>query len=345
MMDISVHISQLLFHHECVILPNFGGFVCNYKPAYIQTVQHKFHPPSKQISFNKNLVANDGLLTHYVSKKEQVSYDEALKKIEGFVLTLKTKLRTNKEVTIEDIGTFVMDNENRIHFEPSLTENYLLSSYGLTPIQVSPIQRKNYEEKIVEQVKTLPQHKSSVKKWAAAAAIIIPLGFLAFWIPTKYDLSQNINYAKLNPFVEEKAASYSPRTDLTTFEHDDVLSLKESINTAAGDEKYLTFSWLKDEQPITISLTDKYIAEADTTKVVINKTNLRYHIIAGCFSEKKNANKMVKQLKNKGFDAWIVGKRKGLWTVSYNSHSTRQQALDALASAKSDNNKAWMLEM
>ena len=83
----------------------------------------------------------------------------------------------------------------------------------------------------------------------------------------------------------------------------------------------------------------------DTTKVVITKTHLRYHIIAGCFSEKKNANKMVKQLKNKGFDAWIVGKRKGLWTVSYNSHSTRQQALDALALAKSDNSKAWILEM
>ena len=27
------------------------------------------------------------------------------------------------------------------------------------------------------------------------------------------------------------------------------------------------------------------------------------------------------------------------------THSTRQQALDALASAKSDNSKAWLLEM
>lgn len=339
------HISQLLFHHECVILPNFGGFVCNYKPAYIQSVQHKIHPPSKQITFNKNLINNDGLLVNFIADKEGIAYEKALKKIEEFVRSVKSKLRLEQEVSFEDIGTFVMDNEGRIYFEPSKNENYLLSSFGLSSIQVTPITREKYEDKIVAQVKALPNNKSNVRKWVAAAAVIIPLGFFAFWIPTKYDLSSNINYAKLNPFTTEKTAIYTPSkvdfSDETT-----VASLSDELSKIdAVKTPYLTFSWIEEQQPITIALMEKQVAIADTTRVVKTSIPLRYHIIAGCFSEKKNAKKMVKKLKNKGFDAWIVGQRKGLWTVSYNSFTTRKQAIDALIFAKSDNDKAWILEM
>lgn len=337
------HISQLLFHHECVILPNFGGFVCNYKPAYIQSVQHKIHPPSKQITFNKNLINNDGLLVNFVADKEGVAYEQALKKIENFVLSVKSKLKLEQEVCFEDIGTFVMDKEGRIYFEPSSSENYLLTAYGLTSIQVTPIVREKYEEKIVAQVKALPKNKSNVRKWVAAAAVIIPLGFFAFWIPTKYDLSSNINYAKLNPFTEEKPATYSP-SEVTLPEESHLASLSDELSKA-DSTPYLSFSWIKDQEPITIALEEKHIAVADTTRVAKKNIPLRYHIIAGCFSEKKNAKKMVKKLKSKGFEAWIVGQRKGLWTVSYNSFTTREKAVDALAFAKADNDKAWILEM
>lgn len=346
MQAISEYISQLLFYHECVILPNFGGLVGNYKPAYVQTIQHKFHPPSKQITFNKNLINNDGLLAHYIAKKENCSYNEALKEIDAFVLTIKTKLKTTKAFTLGEIGMFVTDNENRIHFEPSLNENYLLSSYGLTTFRANPIKRETYEERISEQIKISSQQKTSIKKWVAAAAILIPLGFLTLWLPIHYDLSKEINYAKLNPFVtvSEKAV-YTQRKAFTSFnEDDDLMLLENQLKNDTTQSKYLPFSWIKNEPPITIALNKTEIAKADTTSVVLKK-HFRYHIVAGCFSEKKNAKRMVNQLKEKGFEAWIIGQRKGLWTVSYNSFTSRKEAVDALALAKLDNQKAWMLEM
>ena len=44
-MKIEEHISELLFEHDCVIVPDFGGFVCNYAPARIDPVKHLFEPP------------------------------------------------------------------------------------------------------------------------------------------------------------------------------------------------------------------------------------------------------------------------------------------------------------
>ena len=47
MLEITKYIQELLFVHDCVILPGFGGFVANYRPAKIDENQQIVHPPSK----------------------------------------------------------------------------------------------------------------------------------------------------------------------------------------------------------------------------------------------------------------------------------------------------------
>ncbi len=77
-MDISLHISSLLFEHECVVVPGLGGFVSNYSPARIHPVQHLFQPPSKTILFNPELKNNDGLLAKFIAENEKTSFYDAL---------------------------------------------------------------------------------------------------------------------------------------------------------------------------------------------------------------------------------------------------------------------------
>ncbi len=49
------YISELLFLHDCVIVPEFGGFVGNRKPAQLNKTTGGLTPPSKQVLFNTNL--------------------------------------------------------------------------------------------------------------------------------------------------------------------------------------------------------------------------------------------------------------------------------------------------
>ena len=90
-MKLEQYISELLYQYDCVVVPGLGGFVANYKSATIQPIQNTFSPPSKSISFNKNLNANDGLLANLIAQKEGVIFDVAIKKIDYYCKTKKCK--------------------------------------------------------------------------------------------------------------------------------------------------------------------------------------------------------------------------------------------------------------
>jgi nucleoid DNA-binding protein len=344
-MKLDQHISQLLFQYDCVIVPNLGGFVANYKPASIQPIKNTFYPPSKGISFNKNLINNDGLLVNAICKANKTSYEEASKIVEEAVLMMKATLKKNNKLVVENVGVLFYDKENRIQFEPSTDVNYLLESFGLSSFQQFPVQHETIEEKIVKTVKETPvialHQKKNSKKWIAAAIITIPLAFFAFWLPTKYDLGADLNYANLNPFKTLAEPVYVARTTVPVFEDlakDDVKTTIESVNE---NNPTASVAFLKEEEPIVVKMEETAI---DTTRVEMPKVKLRFHIVGGCFSEERNAKKLVRKLNKAGFNAWIIGKRKGLYAVSYNSFETRQEAVDALASAQNHNSKAWILE-
>jgi cell division septation protein DedD len=134
---------------------------------------------------------------------------------------------------------------------------------------------------------------------------------------------------------------YVARTTAPVFEDlakDDVKTTIESVNE---NNPTASVSFLKEEEPIIVKMEETAI---DTTRVEIPKVKLKFHIVGGCFSEEHNAKKLVRKLNKAGFNAWIIGKRKGLYAVSYNSFETRNEAVDALASAQNHNSKAWILE-
>jgi hypothetical protein len=63
-------IRELLFEQECVVLPGFGGFITNYKSAEIDYITNILSPPTKAISFNRQLRNDDGILTHAIQFAE-----------------------------------------------------------------------------------------------------------------------------------------------------------------------------------------------------------------------------------------------------------------------------------
>ena len=347
-MKIEHYISELLYQYDCVVVPGLGGFVTNYKSATIQSIQNTFSPPSKSISFNKNLNANDGLLANLIAQKEGSNFDFALQKIEAEVLVIHQDLKQKKRVVLHNIGTLFLDGENRTQFEPQLSVNYLLGSYGLAVFQKQPIQRNTIEEKISNQFvdKTSPLvvvQSGKSKQWMYSAALAI-LTFGVGWAASSSDLNANLNYANLNPFKNNEKTLYSPSKQVEFVEESSIEnSIKNQIAAADETVYFLSVTFEKEENPIVVQLREKPTAEAVSTYVAVAKQELQYHIVAGCFSEKRNAKKMVRKLKKQGFDSFIVGKRKGLWAVSYNSFVTRKEAVNALDFAQDHNKKAWIL--
>jgi len=159
-MQLSNHISKLLFQHDCVTVPGFGSFIGNYKSAEYDFKEEKFHPPFKQISFNAQIKDNDGLLAKLISSELNLSYDDALKKIHQEVISWSQKLQS-QTLLLKSIGELYLNSEKSIVFVPIKTVNHLKDSFGLAPIYISQLTQKSIDS---DKIKHIPAYLKPVNQ-------------------------------------------------------------------------------------------------------------------------------------------------------------------------------------
>ena len=138
-MDISVYLIELLRLHDCVIVPDLGGFVANYRPAEMDLASNSFSPPRKEIIFSSKLDKNDGLLVNHISESEGVGYLEARLIVSEFVDEVKSRLENGEKIVFSKIGTLQYDRNERLIFEIEIHENLLLDAFGLEGFQFPQI--------------------------------------------------------------------------------------------------------------------------------------------------------------------------------------------------------------
>ena len=141
-MVLETYIRDLMLRYDCVIVPDFGGFITNRISAAIDQKSHTFYPPTKQLGFNHHLTHNDGLLANYIATEENISFEQATHKIVETVIRWNQQVKTNT-LLLDKIGAFHLNEKNQLIFNPVITENYLLSSFGLASFEAPTITRKD----------------------------------------------------------------------------------------------------------------------------------------------------------------------------------------------------------
>lgn len=124
------YIEQLLYLHDCVIIPNFGGFIGVHASASIDEKTGNITPPSKHIVFNKYLQQNDGLLINWISRKDEIPYEKAERRLTLFQEELKIRLNQKQQIDFGKIGIFSTDKRFNIIFTPS-NHNFLIEAIGM----------------------------------------------------------------------------------------------------------------------------------------------------------------------------------------------------------------------
>ena len=351
-MDIVHYIGKLLFEHNCVIVPDFGGFVAEYKSAQIHPTQHIFNPPSKSIAFNKNLKNNDGLLANFIAKNENITFENAETHIKQFVSYCKSELQNDNKVTLKNIGQFSFDVERNLQFVPETSVNYLLDTFGLASFQFPAIKRDTISEKIERKIKNdrpsipLSKAKKRTFKLKYIALAIIPLIITAAGIlvyNSNFSNNSSFQYSNVN-LIPDHSSNITPNPASTEIATTPDISDSETAPTG--------------EIALEENIQEEAVSKADTEILAPKKQDPpkpknvkpikkkgRYHIIGGAFAHFPNAKKLVERLKSKGFDAEIVDVTKGgLHRVSFGSCQSRQEAKNELSKIKTNHqNDAWLL--
>ena len=345
MTGIDKYISELLFDHDCVILPGVGGFLTNYSGARIHPVRHSFQPASRTLVFNANLRTNDGLLIDYVSRKEGIPYQEASVKVNDYAMVIMRELEDGKTVELENIGSCRMGSEKNIIFSPDESSNFLADAFGL-PSFVSPaIKRETVRQRLEKQLTPTPSAPRVEKKrslrpvanWAAILAIPITAAMLLYMFnPTIID-GPGKSYATFVPTIKfDKAEPVKIESKAAEFSKFRIIPEKPATSNEQPE--------INIQHPAS-SMQDPVSPDPRTVSPAPVLT--KYQIVVGAFSRYSNAEKYLARLLDKKYDASIVGEsRTGLTRVAINGSNNKQEAISLMYTVRESlNPSAWLLRI
>jgi len=329
--SVAHYISELLFLHDCVIIPEFGGFVGNRKPAQLNKTTNILTPPSKQILFNTNLKTNDGLLITHIANEEGITQKSAKQNVTDFVNKSKTALSNSKILRIAKIGLFTIGKEGNIIFSQDSLTNYSLESFGMestykkTLVREIPIEKKASGK--TRKIRTKRRKSNTLLR---AAAVMIPLIALSYLSISQQEKINTVytQIATLNPFATTEISKTPIK--ITTPK-----AISEKATVAIKKRK-------KGKRKKGKRKKGKRTPIIKKTEVAVNTSKKPYYIIAGAFTQQNNANKMLQKLTQNNYNAEIIEGEK-LLRVSYDSFYNKEEAILALTKIKQENPEAWLL--
>lgn len=113
---IASYIQELLSENNRVIVPGFGAFLVRATSKFKDAKE--LSKKLNDIYFSPFLKFNDELLVNYITKKEEISKDEAIKKINDFTEVIKNDIEKGEVFEIKDFGVFAIE-EGKIQFTPA----------------------------------------------------------------------------------------------------------------------------------------------------------------------------------------------------------------------------------
>lgn len=307
MTTVQNHIKELLFEQDCVVIPDFGGFVTNFDCAKINSTNRFIAPPQKWLAFNALLKNDDGLLSNYIAKEENISLSQANLKVKTFVEDTRRYLKFDKTYSIDGLGTFSQNDEERIQFQPKTSNNFYSESFGMENVFLKKSESLQNELQLVlspnvvsnttvQQVFAADDREPMAEVLEDEEAYTYQRGRFSKVLPYVYGIvgsimlfsviyfldNQNSNLSSLNPFQSQKNAQLVAKP---------IVKEEVAVITSKLENEIET-------KPITETKIVP-IVELKNTKT---ETNNSFFIITGSFGSKQNAKKLLNTLKNKGFE-------------------------------------------
>ena len=320
-MGVEHYLNELLYRYNCVVIPGFGAFLTQKKSAVLHKASNTFYPPTKVLSFNKQLTSNDGLLVSYMAQAEKKGYEAMLQTVSETVANWNVLLQKGDTLPLPNVGELWLNAEGNMQFQPSEKVNYLTSSFGFAPFVSKSVTREVLKEEVVALEEKIPfaitpearatHALRPYLKYAAIFLLALSTGLAGY---TTYQ-----NKIETQQLVEEAAQErvYKHIQEATFF-----------------DTSPLELPTLN----LDMTVTGKKMAKTPA------KGQKIHHVIAGAFRYKTNADKKIRQLKRRGFNPSYIGTNKfGLYMVAYESFTDSKEALRSLKDIRRTQSRdAWL---
>ena len=364
--EIERHIEILLLDNDCVIVPGLGGFTAHHVEARFDESDDVFLPPLRTLGFNQQLKINDSLLVQSYIEAYDISYPEALRRIEGEVEELRQRLANDGYYEMTDIGVLEMNEDGNIIFTPCeagiLTpELYGLSSFEMQPLMAeesttsassTQVQKPNVEPTpitttVFDQVRQKEETSANdagqdtdndedaekticIKvSWLRNAGIAAAAAVLLFFVifPISHSGLKNVNIGDFN------GTSFFSKLMPKDSQMNNI-NISEIKASAKDSSRQSVKDSVKDIVKDSIKVIEPKV-KSDTFCIVL----------ASCIPQ-KNAERYVEQLHKKGFDKAYAMVNKKMVRVIYGNYTSETDAYNDLQKIRSNDEfeQAWILK-
>jgi hypothetical protein len=335
--QIERHIEALLLENDCVIVPGMGGFMAHHIDATYSEEEQMFLPPQRTIGFNPQLTMNDSLLVQSFIEVYDISYPDALDRIESEVRELRQRLETEGEYEMHNLGTLSFGEEGQLLFRPCEAGILTPSLYGLDTFEMPVLEesgqtaasgkgdnakgtRKVKDEKAKPQQDGLIRHDSLVipLSWVRGTVATVAAAIAFFFIVTPVANS----YKEAGQGVVEHSAFFP-------------FEMKN-----APVENVIT------EQQVQMEATEETPSE-EAVEVEMPAPTKNFTLVLASYVTQKGADGLNKRLAKKGFNEGGVYTSNHVTRVIYGSFATQEEAYAALKELRqqsSDFAEAWVFE-
>ena len=331
--ELDRHIEILLLSNDCVIVPDLGGFMAHHVCAHYDEDEALFLPPLRTLGFNPQLKINDSLLAQSYVEAYDISYPEALQRIEDEVTELKMHLQNEGSYELTDIGVLSLNDEGNYLFTPC--EAGILSPrlYGLSSFEMPiitptaniislnlPKETLEVDEVDEEEDENVVKIKFSwIRNTVAVAAVLLAMFILA--LPTGNTEIMTRTISNINSNILFGMMSKDTNTSKIEVKRTDIVKMPVKVDTIVKKD--------------TVQLVQK---------VVTDSVRKGYCIVLASYVSEQNAQLFIEHLKSKGLDSTEIFINNNIRRVIYGNYPTPNDAYIALQSIHSHKElaEAWV---
>ena len=383
--ELERHIEILLLSNDCVIVPGLGGFMTHHVEARYDERDNMFLPPLRTLGFNPQLNINDSLLAQSYIEAYDISYPEALQRIEDEVNELRQHLQNEGSYELNDIGLLELNDEGKYVFTPCEAGILTPALYGLSSFEMKPLEQpvvkpapvvvqepqpieEPFEEPVEQPVaqvidmepepetETIDEQEepddvvrikySWIRNAVAAAAILVAIFILA--LPSGKTDVMTRSISNLNNGLFFGLNSKDTNTSKISIE-------KNSRSEECG---------VRSENTQKADSIAKSVAEAQAKSVAdsaalssatgnpaplstLETPQKTICIVLASYVSMRNANAFIERLQKQGFDQAEIFERNNIRRVIYGHYASEEAAHDDLRRfhRQSETAEAWIMSL
>jgi hypothetical protein len=336
--------------------------MAHYSEAHYDDRDQMFLPPMRTLGFNPALKMNDSLLAQSYIEAYDISYPEAILRIEDEVSELRQHIENEGSYELNDLGILKMNEYGNYEFEPCEAGILTPTLYGLSTVEMEPLANMTssfveaktrpikvesilendaketvHEEKAQEVEMSSSYFKDdnddkvhipvSVLRNIMAAAIAI-FGF--FLISTPLNNGSSKEMSMLN-FDTETLTRILPKATIQGNAEVKGMKASEVHNDAV----------VKYDNETTDNINK------ETVSVEREKTVPYYTLVLASQVSKKNASLYVEKLHKAGFNEAKIFTSHSSTRVIFNRYKTEAEAYNALREMReyTEFHEAWVYQV